>query len=183
MMASLQCWDVEEPWLDVHCELGEAPFFEEATNSIRFLDIKKRTLHSANLRDGLSSLSSVLLPTRVTVTADIEGVDSAEKILVGSKYGPAILDRRTGHIEVIEEFYQPRNERIRSNDGACGPHGEFWLGTMTDFDLGEFQPEGTFDTKIYALFGRPAYCFQAHYSASKQAARPKSFQTSRSPIR
>src|SRR5699024_5516226 len=43
---------------------------------------------------------------------------------------------------LISRFYDPNNERLRSNDGAADPQGRFWLGSMTDFGLGEFQSEG-----------------------------------------
>ena len=44
--------------------------------------------------------------------------------------------------ESIARFNVPDNERLRSNDGAVDPHGRLWVGTMTDFGLGPFQPEG-----------------------------------------
>ena len=141
-MTSQETWDVEQPWLEIRCLLGEAPFYERDTGKLRFVDIKQNRLHTVSLKDGPSSLETIQLDTRVSVTANIDGVDPRERIIVGSKYGPAVLDRTTNCLQLIARFNKPHNERIRSNDGACDPHGRFWIGTMTDFGLGDFKPEG-----------------------------------------
>jgi sugar lactone lactonase YvrE len=82
----------------------------------------------------------------VGVTADIEGVDYKERILVGGKSGIYILDRKSGKYELLKRFYETRekDERLRSNDGAVDPQGRFWIGTMNDFWVGEPQAEGEF---------------------------------------
>lgn len=141
-MSTLQEWKVERPWLETHCGLGEGPFFEEETNTVRFVDIKKKRVHTASIEAGQSSLTTLQLDVCPTVTSDIEGVDSRERILLGIKYGIAVLDRATGKYEVVQQFEEPNNERIRANDGAADPNGRFWLGTMTDFGIGDFQAEG-----------------------------------------
>lgn|SRR5688572_132058 len=141
-MASLQEWKVEKPWLETHCALGEGPFYEEETNTVRFVDIKKKRIHTASVTEGQPSLTTVELDVCPTVTSDIEGVDPRERILLGIKYGIAVLDRVTGKYEVIQQFNQPNNERLRSNDGASDPNGRFWLGSMTDFGIGPFVAEG-----------------------------------------
>ncbi|KAK5989946.1 Putative sugar lactone lactonase YvrE-like protein [Cladobotryum mycophilum] len=141
----IQEWTVDKPWLDLHCALGEGPFYEQATNSIRFVDIKRKQLHSVSVHDGGdgASLQTIQLDICPTVTADIAGVDPRDRILLGVKYGIAVLDRRTGAYEMLAEFDEERNERLRSNDGAADPHGRFWLGSMTDFVHGDVQPEGS----------------------------------------
>ena len=141
-MSDYQVWTVSEPFVEPHCKLGEGPFYEAETNSLRFVDIIKHRVHSVSLTDGPSSLTTLQLDRPVTVTADIEGVDPREKILIGIKYGLAVLDRKTGEYEYVAKL-EPTDERVRTNDGAADSQGRFWLGTMTDFDLGEFQPEGT----------------------------------------
>ncbi|KAI0166422.1 hypothetical protein GGR57DRAFT_25647 [Xylariaceae sp. FL1272] len=137
----LQEWHVTEPYLNLHCSLGEGPFYEPDTHNLRFVDIKKKRVHWVNLDEGPESVTTTQLDTPVTVTADIEGVDPRERILIGTKYGLAVLDRKTGEYEYIARFSESDNERLRSNDGAADPHGRFWLGTMTDFEL-DLQAEG-----------------------------------------
>ncbi|KAK2000079.1 hypothetical protein LX36DRAFT_747900 [Colletotrichum falcatum] len=141
-MAPLQTWTVEKPYLNLHCALGEGPYYEKAANVLRFVDIKKKQIHFVDLDQGPESLRTVQLDVPVGVTADIAGVDPKEKILVGLKYGVAVLDVRPGTYEYVSRLHDKDNERLRVNDGAVDPHGRFWLGTMTDFGLGDFQVEG-----------------------------------------
>ncbi|KAI0526262.1 hypothetical protein F5B22DRAFT_585065 [Xylaria bambusicola] len=139
--SGLQEWQVTEPYLHLHCALGEGPFYEATTNSLRFVDIKKKRIHWVNLDEGPASVTTAQLDVPVTVTSDIEGVDPRERILIGVKYGIAVLDRKTGKYEYVSRFLEDDNERLRSNDGAADPHGRFWLGSMTDIGL-DLQPEG-----------------------------------------
>lgn len=155
---ALQEWKVTEPWLDLHCALGEGPFYETATQTVRFVDIKKKQLHTASLAEGPSSLKTLQLDRSAGVTADIEGVDPSERIVVGFKDGVAVLDRCTGTYEVISRFSGAAaddasrdNDRLRANDGAVDPNGRFWVGTMTDFPYGEFQPEGGHSSPIASI--------------------------------
>ncbi|KAK4252301.1 hypothetical protein C7999DRAFT_36822 [Corynascus novoguineensis] len=139
----LQQWHVSEPYLETHCSLGEGPYYEPATNTLRFVDIIQKRLHTVSLTDGPSSLKTLQFDESVTVTADIEGRDPQEVLLIGAKQGLAVLDRKTGKYEYVSKFGDDKAERIRSNDGVVDPNGRFWLGTMTDFGQGPFQPEGS----------------------------------------
>lgn len=139
----IQQWHVTEPYVDLHCGLGEGPYYEKATQTLRFVDIKEKRIHTVSVTDGPASLTTLQLDERPTVTANVAGLDPQQKLLVGLKYGIALLDRPTGRYEYLARFTPAAdNARLRSNDGAADPHGRFWLGTMTDFDLGDFQPEG-----------------------------------------
>lgn len=138
----IQRWEVKEPYVTLPCGLGEGPFYEKATNRFRFVDIKKKRLHSIDVAVGPSSLETLQLDVPVSVTANIEGHDPRDKILVGLKYGLAVLDRQSGKYEYIGKIHEPHDERLRTNDGAVDPNGRFWVGTMTDFPYGEPQAEG-----------------------------------------
>jgi sugar lactone lactonase YvrE len=143
-MTGIKQWVVKQPWLDLHCELGEGPYYEPATNTLRFVDIKKKQLHTVNLAQGPKSLKTLQLNMPIGVTADIEGVNPKEKILVAGKSGIYILERKTGNVELLKRFYdtEEKDERLRSNDGAVDPQGRFWVGTMNDFWLGDVFHEG-----------------------------------------
>ncbi|KAG4432774.1 hypothetical protein IFR05_011739 [Cadophora sp. M221] len=145
MPSSYQRWTVTEPYLDLHCSLGEGPYYEEATNHLRFVDIIKRQLHTVDLGVGPKSLKTLQFDMPVGVTADIEGVDPRKKILIGGKSGVYILDRETGKCNLLKRFLdsEEKDERMRSNDGAIDPQGRFWVGTMNDFWVGEPQAEGS----------------------------------------
>ncbi|CAJ2506408.1 Uu.00g005380.m01.CDS01 [Anthostomella pinea] len=139
---ALQQWHVTEPYVHPHCGLGEGPYYEAATNSVRFVDIKKQRVHAVSLDAGPGSLITIQLDTPVSVTADIAGIDPRDRILIGAKYGIAVLDRRAGTYEYVARFASGvDNERLRGNDGAVDPHGRFWLGTMSDIGL-HLQAEG-----------------------------------------
>ncbi|KAI0127795.1 hypothetical protein BJ170DRAFT_387522 [Xylariales sp. AK1849] len=139
---AFQEWEVKEPYIKLHCALGEGPYYEEATNSLRFVDIIKKQLHTVDLGKGPDSLSTLQFDIPIGVTADIDGVDPQEKILIGAKNGMAVLHRKSGKYEYVTKFFAEENMRIRGNDGAIDPHGRFWLGSMTDFGQGSVQPEG-----------------------------------------
>lgn len=46
---------ISQPWLKLNCSLGEGPFWEEETNTIRFLDVEKCKVHRVNVDEGPSS--------------------------------------------------------------------------------------------------------------------------------
>jgi sugar lactone lactonase YvrE len=140
-MAQLQTWTVTAPYVDSKCQLGEGPYYEKETNTLRFLDIMGHRLHTVDLSKGPSSLTTMQLDTPISVTADIEGVNPAEKILIGAKYGLAILDRKSGKYEYLAKLNKEDNKRLRGNDGAVDMHGRMWIGTMSDFDC-DLRPEG-----------------------------------------
>jgi sugar lactone lactonase YvrE len=141
-----QRWKVTELYLNIHCGLGEAPYYEVAANKLRFVDIKKHRLHVIDLSVGPSSLKTIQLDMPVGVTADIENVDPQKKILVGGKTGLALLERESGRYKYLTRFYDSKegDDRLRSNDGTVDSEGRFWIGTMNDFHVGEPQAEGEF---------------------------------------
>ncbi|KAF4501450.1 senescence marker 30 [Fusarium agapanthi] len=127
MSANIQQWTVEKPWLETHCLLGEGPFYEESSGSLRFVDIRNKRLHYVKVAEGPPSLKTIQLDVCPTVTANIAGVDPQERIAVGVKYGLAVLDVEKETYELIQPFEEPVNERLRSNDGGVDPLGRFWL--------------------------------------------------------
>lgn len=149
-MVDIQQWTVTKPWAEPHCALGEGPFYEAETDSLRLVDIKKKQIvyfkdvsAPENKHSAARQPEIVQLDVCPTVTANIEGVDPRDRILVGVKYGLATLNRKAeGKYEMLVPFHEPRNERLRSNDGYADPLGRFLLGCMTDFGHGPFQPEG-----------------------------------------
>lgn len=155
-------WTVEEPYLNIHCSLGEGPYYEKATNTLRFVDIIEQRIHTVSLTDGPDSVKTLQLDSPVGVTADVEGFDPQEKILVGLKYGIALLDRKTGKYEYLTKFAAPGdedNDRLRGNDGNVDVHGRFWIGSMTDFNKGDFRAEGKL-SQVSLLYAQARAEFQ-----------------------
>lgn len=145
-MAEIETWTVGEPYLNIHCSLGEGPYYMKAANKLRFLDIKKGRLHVVDLKEGPKSVKTIELGQPVGVTADIEGVDPEKKILVAAKKELATFEWATGKIEPLTKLYQGKGEewddRMRSNDGTVDSEGRLWVGTMNDFHVGSVNPEG-----------------------------------------
>lgn len=144
MMSEYQEWKVTEPYLDLHCSLGEGPYYEAEHNVLRFLDIIKKRLHTIDLSIGPSSLQTLQLDMPLGVTADVDGIDSSKKILACGKSGVYLLERETGKLELLKRYHDStdNDERLRGNDGAIDPEGRLWIATMNDFWVGEPKAEG-----------------------------------------
>ena len=93
-MGEIKKYTVTEPYLDIKCALGEGPFWEKDRNSLRFVDIKDKKLHTVDLSSGPSSHKVIDLDFSIAHTADIEGND--EEIIFGGKLGYGILNRESG---------------------------------------------------------------------------------------
>ncbi|MCJ1436120.1 hypothetical protein MMC27_005498 [Xylographa pallens] len=132
-MADIKRWTVTEPYIPLDCGLGEAPFYEEASHHLRFVDIVKKKLHVVDLNSGPSSLITLDLQDSVGITADVDGAEEDE-IIVGAKYGYAIVNRKTGAMKYLKRFSDDpeQGDQMRSNDGAVDTSGRFWVGTMND---------------------------------------------------
>ncbi len=73
--------DSKQPYVKMSCGLGEAPFYEKETHSLRFVDIVQERLHTLDLNRGPSSLQSFDLGAPVRWVNDfghcsrVEGVN------------------------------------------------------------------------------------------------------------
>ncbi|KAJ4286058.1 rRNA-processing protein cgr1 [Kalmusia sp. IMI 367209] len=135
-MSGVKKYEITEPWLKLHCALGEAPFYEESTNTLRFVDIENCELHSVSLADPSSHKVVATHDISIGCTADIEGNDS--EFIFGGKYGYGICNRTTGAYRWIkkvwsdEEVKAGKPDKFRGNDGAVDSGGRFWVGYMFD---------------------------------------------------
>ncbi|KAF2088985.1 hypothetical protein K490DRAFT_38430, partial [Saccharata proteae CBS 121410] len=139
------------PYLDIQCGLGEGPYWEEATNTLRFVDIVKQKVYALDLTKGPSSLKVLVEltepDTSIGTTADIEGDD--EHFVFGGKRGYGIFNRKTAQFKLIkkywsdEEIAQGKEKTLRGNDGAVDTQGRYWVGTMNDPLVKAPEPEGT----------------------------------------
>ncbi|KAL8918241.1 MAG: hypothetical protein Q9208_007469 [Pyrenodesmia sp. 3 TL-2023] len=144
-MGEIQQWKVEEPYLHLHCGLGEAPYYDEDSNTLRFVDIVKEKFHTINLKEGPSSHQIHDLEAAVSTTARVEGTE--DKLIVGAKLGYAYFERSSGKLEYVKKVWDERDgpgkaERMRCNDGAVDAAGRYWVGTMNDPKVKEPTNEG-----------------------------------------
>ena len=49
------CLTFYQPWLRLNCSLGEGAFWEEKTNTVRFVDIETQSLHRVDISAGPTS--------------------------------------------------------------------------------------------------------------------------------
>lgn len=84
-MSEIKKYKITEPYLDLSCGLGEAPFFEQSRNALRFVDIVKKKLHTVDLSAGPSSHKQWDLEYSIGTTADIQGND--EEFIFAGKSG------------------------------------------------------------------------------------------------
>ncbi|KAK5110930.1 hypothetical protein LTR62_005468 [Meristemomyces frigidus] len=145
-MAEVKKYKVTEPYLDLSCGLGEAPFWEKDTNTLRFVDIVKKKLHFVDLAAGPSSHKQWDLDFSIGTTADI--ADNDKEFIFGGKHGYGIMNRETGESRQLVAMWneeerkedgggkpgkgKTREVRMRSNDGAVDAAGRYWVGTMND---------------------------------------------------
>ena len=157
-MATIKKYRVTEPWLDLHCKLGEGPHWDRSRNALRFVDIQGKKVYQVDLAKGPSSLKALDVQACVTATADIEGND--DEFVYGGKFGYGIMHKDTGKERSVQPFWtdaervedgggkpgvgKDKEERMRSNDGAVDSKGRFWVGTMNDDALvgSNFTDEG-----------------------------------------
>ena len=146
-MPDIKKYKITEPYLDLHCGLGEAPFWEKDRGTLRFVDIMKNNLYFVDPKAGPSSLKKWDLDFNIGTTANIEGND--KEFIFGGKRGYGIMNRETGESRWIKEMWNDdekkddgggkpgiagltRQQRMRSNDGAVDAKGRYWVGSMND---------------------------------------------------
>ncbi|ORY09203.1 SMP-30/Gluconolaconase/LRE-like region-domain-containing protein [Clohesyomyces aquaticus] len=140
-------YKITEPWIKLNCSLGEAPFWEEQTNTLRFLDVEQQEIHTVDLSIGPSS-HKLVKKTDISMgcTADIEGND--HEFVFGGKFGYGVCNKKTGEYRWIkkvwneEEVKDDKPNRMRGNDGAVDSQGRFWVGFMNDPLVAKIVDEG-----------------------------------------
>ncbi|OQO08662.1 hypothetical protein B0A48_06532 [Cryoendolithus antarcticus] len=153
MPPEIKRYKITEPWLNTHCSLGEGPYWESSTNTVRFVDIIKKRLHFVPLSGSLDSLKTHQLDYSIGTTANIEGND--DELIVGGQLGYGIFTRSTGDLRWIQKFWNDEERkqdghakgytkegRMRANDGAIDKKGRYWVGTMNDPTLVDITDEG-----------------------------------------
>ncbi|CAG5178977.1 uncharacterized protein ALTATR162_LOCUS8971 [Alternaria atra] len=146
-MSGIKKYEITEPWLKTYYSLGEGPFWEEETNTIRFLDIEKKKLLRVDMSKGPSSLTTIKdYDISMGCTADIEGND--KEFIFGGKYGFGIANKQTGEYRWIKKVWSEpelsanKHENFRGNDGAVDSAGRFWAGFMFDPMVSEWREDG-----------------------------------------
>ncbi|KAF1933891.1 regucalcin [Didymella exigua CBS 183.55] len=146
-MPEYKVYEVTKPYIEINCSLGEGPFWEEETNTLRFLDVEKQELHRVDINKGPSSHKLIKkLDISMGCTADIEGND--KEFIFGGKYGYGIANKKTGDYRWVQKVWSEdeikvkKHEKFRGNDGAVDSQGRFWAGFMFDPLVEEMRSDG-----------------------------------------
>jgi sugar lactone lactonase YvrE len=118
----MKIWNVE-------AEVGEGPYWDEATESLFWIDVRNPALHQNSI-DG-HDIASWPLPEPVGAFAVLE--DGAQ-VLVALATGLALLDLDSGQVEYLFDP-EPDRPQNRLNEGKVSPCGRhFVFGSMDDRD-------------------------------------------------
>jgi sugar lactone lactonase YvrE len=109
--------------------LGEGPRWDAAAGRLLWVDIEGRELHVFDPATGDDR--AIALDNRVGAAAPM----SDGRVLVALADRLAALRLDDESLETLARF--PHGPDLRVNDGACDPHGRFWIGST---EL-EFAPE------------------------------------------
>jgi len=145
-MPDVKTVTVSDSYIKLNGGLLEAPFYEQAKNRLRFVDIVKKHIYFVDLTEGPSSLKQFDLKESFGTTADIEGYQ--DEIIAGGKRGYYTFNTSTGDARLIKEMWTDEErkddgggkfkagksleDRMRSNDGAVDPKGRYLVGAMND---------------------------------------------------
>jgi len=146
-MPEVKIYEVKEPYIEIRCSLGEGPYWEEETNTVRFLDVEKQEIHRVDINKGPSSHKLIKkLDISIGCTADIEGND--KEFIFGGKYGYGVANKESGDYRWVkkvwseDEIKEKKHEKFRGNDGAVDSQGRFWAGFMFDPLVEEMRSDG-----------------------------------------
>ena len=132
-------YDVERV-IDCQHELGEGPVWHGDEGALYWVDIKGRSVERYVPDTG--HRRSVRFNTAVTAL----GLRAANGFIVATADGFALWDGQSAALDFIANPERGR-QGIRFNDGAVGPGGEYWAGTMYEGPEVADTPDG----RLYRL--------------------------------
>jgi sugar lactone lactonase YvrE len=142
--------------LSIRAQHPEGPLWDAASARLWWVDIAGERLHCFNPESSEdSSWHTAGQPGGVVLGA-------AGEPLVASPEGLAVLDRRTGRMDLCVSIERDRQEN-RANDVKVDERGRAWIGTMA-FDK---RPE---NAALYRVDGNTATCVVAGLTISNGPA-------------
>jgi len=106
-----------------HCQLGEGPTYDPATDTAWWFDILERTLFEADLASG--EIKTHALPVMASVLAVVDD----KRQLLATDNGLYVRDVADGRL-TLHTPLEADNAATRSNDGRVHACGALWVGTM-----------------------------------------------------
>ncbi|MBV1701696.1 MAG: SMP-30/gluconolactonase/LRE family protein [Hyphomicrobiales bacterium] len=118
------------PVIDFPLALGECPTWDEASQSLWFIDITAPKLHH------LHPVSGKLVSYAMPESIGSFGFCMDHRLVVGLRNGVHYFDPRSQKLTLLVDP-EPDNPHTRLNDGKIGPDGCFWVGSMDDRKIRE----------------------------------------------
>ncbi|KAF2148736.1 putative anterior fat body protein [Myriangium duriaei CBS 260.36] len=147
--ADIKRYKITSPWLTPDTKLGEAPFWDSASNALRFVDIVRQYVYEVDLSKGPDSVRKLQMPASVSTTANIASSSKKDddEFVFGGKGGVGVMRRGTGEWRYLVKYWGNRQgeleKKFRANDGAVDKRGRYFVSTMCDPLEGEIEREGT----------------------------------------
>ena len=116
--------------LELDCDLGEGPFWDEAKQELYFVDITNKQVKIFSPSD--SSARTIQFSQEVSAVI----LDQNSELIVAARDG-VFGASRDGTLKTLLAPIEPEDSSIRTNDAKCDSTGRMWVGTMAfDFTPG-----------------------------------------------
>ncbi|ODV87954.1 hypothetical protein CANARDRAFT_26128 [[Candida] arabinofermentans NRRL YB-2248] len=138
---------IKEPFINFKGRLAEGVSYNSANNSLIWVDIIAGTIN----RKFLSSKSDDFETHKIDDSIGVIGLTTNPDVyLCGVSKGIAQFNFSTKEFKYVAEYpakwhmKEVYGTQMRSNDGSVAPNGEFFVGTMSNFD-----EDVSFNGKLY----------------------------------
>ncbi|KAJ8944500.1 hypothetical protein NQ318_011758 [Aromia moschata] len=126
-------------------ELGEAPHWDEETQSLYFVDIFGESIHKY-VPATKKHTKAIIGTNHVSIIIPVKGQKDKFVISIGREIALVTWDGESETVSEVKKLYEVDNNPDtidnRFNDGKCDPSGRLWAGTMgIEPENGHVQPE------------------------------------------
>lgn len=116
--------------VELDCDLGEGPFWDDAKQELYFVDITNKQIKIFSPSD--SSVRTIQFSQEVSAVF----LDQNSELIVAARDG-VFAASQDGALKTLLAPIEPEDTSIRTNDAKCDITGRMWVGTMAfDFTPG-----------------------------------------------
>jgi sugar lactone lactonase YvrE len=116
--------------VELDCDLGEGPFWDDAKQELYFVDITNKQIKIFSPSD--SSVRTIQFSQEVSAVF----LDQNSELIVAARDG-VFAASQDGALKTLLAPIEPEDTSIRTNDAKCDSTGRMWVGTMAfDFTPG-----------------------------------------------
>lgn len=116
--------------VELDCDLGEGPFWDDAKQELYFVDITNKQIKIFSPSD--SSVRTIQFSQEVSAVF----LDQNSELIVAARDG-VFAASQDGTLKTLLAPIEPEDTSIRTNDAKCDITGRMWVGTMAfDFTPG-----------------------------------------------